>query len=814
MVGCVKDPDVAPYTDSEGQIFTLSIESFSDVAIGSSRAATSETMIDRGYILFYSSSTGAYKGYKAVADLNITYNGSTVYFEAGDEFSSTDKIIGIFNHDVKAEIPTDFSEVTSENLNLYFPLSATYLDAIEAEMNSGVYSLGMPMFVNDFTDSDRAVREIYRSVARMELFIKSGLTIEHDSHTHDIGVSNLSYEVVNAISVGSVGGSSAEEQSCFTNFTTLETSDNLPYALTEYTTTAEDGDNKVYLYPYAYSTKSVAGDELGATTYSNDRFSIILKHNDKNIYNGSVEEARYYKLNIVDKVSSTYFDVEANHSYRVVITAVNSRGYSSVEEAYKMPPSNIEYEIYDDKGGLTYSNGQYAISIDEVLSYDEVLVYGSKETTMEFNNIRYVLPDGGQMADEFITNEVIFEILSTTDAAADSGTWVDPADEFKVEVTSDFDFDNEGKSLLTSEGKSIKLTMTNAGECKIKLRIKLGNLEMGRDEITITKVATNGDGDGVFDAHPNHIEIAGHAFVEGTWYSDDIDFGARASSVELTDETDGGTVVYMGENTTPTGYKTMDGAVSGAYSINSYPVFSPKTRKGYYSYIGDDNETRMVMIQLEQLAPFYLGHFGSAASNDSEYHYNAIVCEKIEEIEYTDWEGDHATGGIKEWSEELKTYYMGSIWDDYMGLGNRYLNLVEGLDITTSIVENNQSSLLPTAAHYCYMKNDVNGNGKIDSDEPIKWYLPAQNQALAMWINMNVFDTDIDLYKLNNQTGDENNYYWTCSEVDDTDDYVYTPPSDFTGFALRMNMLEGQADISPKTDSWAASHIRCVRGLD
>lgn len=803
-VGCIQDPHIEPYAEGDGQFFTLSIESFSDEVISSTRSASSEIEVDRGYILFYSSANGAFKGYESIDNLNIEQSGSTISFETSSAYSTTDKIIAIFNYDQSADLPSDFSEINSDNISEYFPLSAEYLAQVEAEMNSGEYSLGMPMFLNDFTDSDRATREVYRSLARIELFIKEGLTIEHDSHTHSIGVDNLEYVVVNAASVGSVGlaetlNYSAEDSFDFESFDGV-----FPNTLTEYSSVAEDTENKVYLYPFPYATEAINGNELGATTHSEDRFALILKHSDTNIYTDTpTDEARYYKLNLLDKATSTFFDVECNHSYRVVITAVNSRGYETLKEAYEMPPSNIEYEIYDDKGGLTYSNGQYAISMDEILSYDEVLVYGSNETTLEFNNIRYVLPDGGQMdSSDFDTNEVLFSILNDSEGLI-------------IDTSSDFTFDTDGKSVLTSQGQSITITLSGEGECTIALRIKLGNLEMGREEITIKKVATNGDGDGSFDAHPGQLFIGGQQFVEGSWQSDDIDFGARVSSSAY-DEADGGTVIYMGENATPTGYRTMDGYVSGQYAINSYPVFSPKTRKGYYSYINDEDETVKVMIQLNQLAPFYLGHFGSTASEESLYHYNGLICEKIEEIPYTDWEGDHATGGVLMWSEAQQTYFQGTIWGDYLGLGDRYHNLVDGRDITKNIVENNNTSYAPTAALYCYMKNDVNGNGVIEDDEPIVWYLPAQNQMLAMWINMNVFDTDIELYELSNKEGDDRNYYWTSTEVDNVYDYTWTTPSNFSVYSMAFNMLEGQSDNEVKNNTWTSGqcHVRCVRGLD
>ncbi len=813
FLGCSKCLDVEPYVEVDSQLFECEIESVSDKVVGATRATSIIPNVDRGYIFFYNSVTGNYKGCEAVADLSLTQSGSKIKFTTSTDYSTKDKIIAIFNHDISAGLPSDFSKVTSENIGEYFPLSADYLSSVNGSM---------PMYLNDFTDSDRAVREVYRSVARMELFIKDGLAIDHDSHTHSIGKNNLKFVVVNAISQGAVGGTPTITEKCF-DVTKFD--DNFPYTLTEYVTSTDDTDNKIYLYPFSYAIKAINGSKLKSDTYSNDRFAIILKHDDT-IYGDTQHEPRYYKLNLLDKATSTYFDIKPNHNYRVVIKAVNSRGYATVEEAYEMPPSNIEYEIYDDKGGLTYSNGQYAISMDEILSYDEVLVYGEKETTLEFNNIRYALPDGGEMAgSKFITNEVVFKVYDVKNTTTNS--WIDPNYKFEVETISDFDFDSEGRSALTSVGKSIKMTLKNAGECKIKLKIKLGNLEIGRDEITIKKVATDGNGDGSFDAHPNHFEIAGKEFIEGSWQSDDIDFGARASSAAYDECGDGGMVIYMGENATPTGYKTMNGAVSGKSSKNSYPVFSPKTRKGYYSY-RDDNGEHKVMIQVKQLAPFYLGHFGNTASSQSLYHYNGLVCEKIEEIKGgsgPDANGQWVTSlldinGVMKWSENQKQYYTGTIWGDYNGLGDRYHNLVDGLGVTENIVKNNSNITLEeqNAAYYCYMKNDINGNGTIDSNEPIKWYLPAQNQVLAMWVNMNVFQSDIKLFRLNNGAdGESRPYYWSCSEMDDNGgDFVYSFPADFSSHAMAFNMLEGQAEYVPKNsgDPSGQAHVRCVRELE
>ncbi|MFR9533487.1 MAG: hypothetical protein SNG49_01460 [Rikenellaceae bacterium] len=817
-VGCTKDLVVEPYAPSDGEVFTLSIESFTDEVIGSTRAASSEISIDRGYVLFYDSATGEYEGYKSIAELtDFTQSGSTVSFTTSD-YSATDKIIAIFNHDVDAKLPSSFSDVTSANLSEYFPISNDYLAQVQAEMNSGNYALGMPMYLNDFTDSDRTIREVYRSVARMELFIKDDLTIEHESHTHSIGSGNLKFMIVNDISASSVGVGtelSYTKEDCYAYGSFEESgADAFPYSLTSYggnseISSATDTSNKVYLHAFPYATTSINGETFDSDAYSDDRFAIILRHGDTNVYTSDAE-VLYYKLNLLDKASSTYFDVEANHSYRVVITAVNSRGYTSLEEAYLMPPSNIEYEIYDDKGGLTYSNGQYAISMDEVISYDEIYIYGANATTIEFNNLCYVLPDGGEMNEtEFlknVTNEVYFKVGSS-----DSG--------LDVDYKSDFGFsETTTTSELTDEGKSISLTLTGEGTCTISLKITLGNLDVGRDEITITKVATNGDGDGAFDAHPNQVTFENMPYVASSWQSADLDFGARSDGTS--------TVVYMGHNATPTGYRTMDGYVSSQTALNSYPVFSDKTRTGYFSYLNDEDEVKMVMVQMEQLSPIYVGHFGRLATDGGAHHFNPVICERIEELPtYSEWGNAGSVTsqvrGVINWSEATGVYYPESL----IYYDSRYQNFVDGYAISNYIQSNFSTSdgAKPTAVSYCYMKNDIDGDGIVNYDgqvsggieEPIEWYLPAQNQMMAMWISRHLFDSDVDAYNFDDDSS--NPYYWTCSEYDSSSIWSSTEiPDDFTTYVLATNLLEGEASSSLQKGSGGSNmaHVRCVRAVN
>ncbi len=443
--------------------------------------------------------------------------------------------------------------------------------------------------------------------------------------------------------------------------------------------------------------------------------------------------------------------------------------------------------------------------MDEILNYDNLTIYGPETSTVSFDNIRRILPDDvtAPLTDEQLaqmTNIVEFEVVSK------SGITVDV-------VRNDFEVNDK----LTDSGKSIQLELTGDGECVIKLKITLGNLVMGFDEIKIVKVGSElGEqgGDSSFDAHPCQLKIPAQRLIEGSWSSEDSDFGAYNKADSM--------VVYMGENATPVGYKTLNGFISTGSAENAYPYFAPKTRSGYFSYrdISPGADTMVIKrakIVLNQLAPFYVGHFANLA-NDGPHYYNALIVEKIEEIK--DPEKGKEYGGVMYWSETKKRYYeQEKIYGDFFGV-EKYTNFTEGLEISNYMVDNHkEKDQLPLAARYCYMKNDINGNGIIEDDEPIVWYLPAANQMLSMWISKHLIESQQDAKYFGFSLVDASNpWYWTASEVA-AGFWWELDQRNFTTNVARFNILEGEMSISGikgnavtgGTDNKA--HVRCVRSI-
>lgn len=816
LLGCIKETDLLyMLEEQDSSVISFSIESFSSVDIASTKASGNNALtIHRGFLFFFSGDE--YKGHEEITSDEVSGNGTSsisIIFDDHASYSNDYNIICVFNYDssVKYSENYDFSGITKNNVSSYFPMDRDFLEKVEDDMNSGTYSVGMPMYTNDFADDDTAIHEIYRAVARISLEIADDIVISNESADYTFNAADITYAIVNDASSGSIGFESLDVIASTTtteaSYIVNETASPLAYPYIPVGIEDESRTTMAYLYEFAYSTMMIGGMAIDSDVYDSGRFSVILTHKDE-----LLGTTLYYKLNLVDKdedsdTYNNYLDIVRNHDYHIVINDVDSRGYTTLQEAYDMPPSNIDYVIYDDQGGVTLSNGQYAISMDEVVNYDNIQIYGRETTTLEFNNICYILPSEMDEVDlTNLTNSVTFSINNAADSELTITTTLN---EFAEDPT------------LTDQGRSIHLEIEGEGSAEITLLIKLGNLEIGRETITINKVGE----DGALDAHPCQIYLTDQQYVANSWSSTDTDFGAWY------DDSKDHTVVYMGHNATPTGYRTMDGYISSSSSDDSYPIFSEKTRTGYYSYyeVDDDGsvseDVKKTMIVVTQLAPFYVGHFGSYADEGSPTYYNTLIAEKIEEIEntYITWEttDDLSTGGVMTWAPTASSSYVD--WETYPDVGSQvayynniysngaYNNLVAGNTVSTYIAETYSRQF--TAARYCYMKNDINGDGIVDKDngEPVKWYLPSQNQALGMWINREIFTTDIDAYDLNGGTGDQYVYYWTCTE---NDPWGGTP-SDFTQYVIGVNILEGEMEISrSKVSDYSASHVRCVRGVE
>ena len=133
-----------------------------------------------------------------------------------------------------------------------------------------------------------------------------------------------------------------------------------------------------------------------------------------------------------------------------------------------------------------------------------------------------------------------------------------------------------------------------------------------------------------------------------------------------------------------------------------------------------------------------------------------------------------------------------------------YLNLVDGLMISKNIIHKfgNNESDIPYAVKLCYLRNDIDGDGKVspEAGEEINWYLPALNQLLGTWINYNIFGTEPLL-----PATAPGPYLWSSSEI--------IPWGVIAKQINAINFLTGQSASLDKT-VWGGAKTRCVRDIN
>lgn len=194
-------------------------------------------------------------------------------------------------------------------------------------------------------------------------------------------------------------------------------------------------------------------------------------------------------------------------------------------------------------------------------------------------------------------------------------------------------------------------------------------------------------------------------------------------------------VICIPENVTPTEWLNYDHAegtatASNASDADAEPVFEQKRAEGII-YRSDLGATK---VFIRQLAPMYLGRFGSpvtsgdlTATDDGGYAKKRMIVEAIEEK-------------TSIWASSNTLFYQATSEFD------------EGRKIAEYLKDNKDA----TAVQYCLMKNDRNGNGVIDPDEPIEWYLPSLRELYGIWIGYEPLRLTNDAFW--------SDYYWSSTE--------------------------------------------------
>ena len=797
--GCYKDKLTPIDNNINKRLISLHIPNVDNISMASrSYKEASELTIHRGYVFIFNAE-GEYVNHSELMASDIVNNGTANISIAinNKSYTGSEPILFLFNYDDTSSIPTSFEGMTTTNFSTFFPMSSEFLAKLQSDLDNGTFTTGVPMFSTDFpvggSTSSTTSRVVYRSIAKIELSIADGIVIDQ---YHAFSSENVSMGIYNVASSGNIAFDEIKTPSYITTnddtvFEPVEGDvdngfvfNHTPNKLVEMGT--ETAVSKaVYLYEYPYASKVLTGVDITPDSdFNRGRITLMLKHLD------DVHGHKYYRLDIADRVLKKYLDVRRNHHYKINIKAVHSSGYITAKEAYNSPSSNIEYEIFDIGGDITHSNGQYAISLDEMVEYDEVTIFDRDITTIEFRNICYILPD--EMTDKTnidvnsMTNIVDFSITSDTESLTIES------------ISNDFNAAGNGIGKLGQERGSVSFQLKGSGVATLRLIIKFGNIQVGREVIKISK--NTDEGSGSFDAHAGQLILTDRVADVTSWSSHQDDFGVRING-------DGNTVIFMGENVKPTGFVHMDGSVADENSPDAYPIFTDKRREAFYSYKNNTTGTLIkTKLVLNQLSPFYVGRFGGRSADGSSHLYKPLVMEKIEEVS-SSTPGVFGSSKRLRWASTRVPYYS-NIYDFTSDV---YLNRVDGLAISNDIIGKfgNSTTDIPYAVKYCYMKNDTNGDGILGPGEPINWYLPAYNQIMGVWINYNLYADDA-AYRLGQDPISP--FYLTSSEFS-----PWASPSTGcanVGHVISLNVTSGEVIAKVKNEGYDSQFVRCVRDLD
>lgn len=201
------------------------------------------------------------------------------------------------------------------------------------------------------------------------------------------------------------------------------------------------------------------------------------------------------------------------------------------------------------------------------------------------------------------------------------------------------------------------------------------------------------------------------------------------------------------------------------------------------------------VYRIDQRPAVYCGRFGGPKTNDGRSYTKGLVCDRILENK-TNYTDENLIKLIP------AGYYALDIVAEYEANDMNY-----GKEVTRKLAENPSDLRKDThfpnpplkeagkillyqytyydvfAARYCYDRNrDENGNGVIDDDE-FKWYLPASNQLMGVYI------TSLDILS----------------------EFFSTTASDATGSTCFLTSGGGIGYTSRSTNNQG---VRCVRNIE
>ena len=683
LVGCINEDlsDVGLATQTS--TLQLNILANSDF---STRAETApeiiaEQYITRGYIFVFNSSGTQKANYQLNPALDIRSNGDNLpIIKAPIEIAAGEKVAVVLNTAPVSGL--NLATVTLTTIDANFPLGNTSNKGFEVVANTTDNTGGLPMYgVHTWSNTPEGNKVIVqRSVAKIQVALAA--TVGGINAAGFNATSNITYQLHNYAIKGKLKPSDTEGNLNYSdqNQTPISTIANNTITIP----TAPASDNFVgarYIYEYKYSTNIIGASS--STTQdiklpTKNRLAIIL-------YNKQTR--KYYRLDLC-RVGPSYTDIVRNHHYKLIIKSVNSLGYASAQLALDGAPNNIEYEIVDETGNSTISNGEYAISVGEQPLANKMvsgIIDNPTQTYQVATNVRYIVRDGATLPSTATPNTIT---VVDADERAIAGASVTP-------------------NVLTDKLASLSVTLPTAKDLpSVCFKIQLGKLEFLSTPFSlksITPIMLD------YDCHQLDTRTVHHKYSEITW---DVD---PTSVFNITNQTSVSfDITPQSENVTPVRWEKWDDVASTYIpsteaEVSAIPIFAE-----HFISTGTKADGSVIIIQ--RFSPIYIGRWGSPI----EGVVNATA-------------GDHAalTGtmgqplrkrAIIEALEETAEVTWGSM------LNSGAYNIAHhGLYISTYGEPDAGSNSTHGALNECYKKNQ-------NPSLSVNWYLPAQQQLAGIWV--------------------------------------------------------------------------------
>lgn len=386
----------------------------------------------------------------------------------------------------------------------------------------------------------------------------------------------------------------------------------------------------------------------------------------------------YYRIDLYDHATGKFIDIRRNTHIKVTIRKVKTVGYPTIAQATNSPGSNLEYEIKvtGDNDDVVVSNGQYALS----LSNDKIFIWGPNGD-YEVAKIRYILPKEMTSLPAGVTCQIAHTGLSSLEIRP-------------INVT------DQAQPLII---RCSSLEVLPEGSSKT-IQIRLGNIVK---DFYI-------EFHPLMDAHGTTILFNGQASADAQWLRNE-------NGYSFLNHTNGTFSFVAPENVTPVKWVKYDDSGNEMLSSESDPAAEPlfEYKYGEASIPYSDPDTfdvGKIKVIIGQRWPQYMGWWGGEPGQSGiTYYSKRLVSESI----YESLALPSASG----------TFNVSVAQDTERGKAN-----------TLNLMDQSQTGAVPSGfkqVYRCYMMNDLNGNGQIDPDEPIRWYLPAQNQLVGSYVQVN-----------------------------------------------------------------------------